>query len=93
MDNALRRIVRGISASTGIPTEGVADALNIGFIKQILDENDKAVPVLKKIGNVNNSKIINQKTTEYIGTTIDVEQKKSESIKNLGNVNEEKDGK
>lgn len=93
MNDALRRLVTGVAASTGVPTEGVADALNIGFIKPILNETDKAAPVAKNLGNVTNSKIIDTETTEYIGTTINEEQKEPRPVKDLGNVNEEKDGK
>lgn len=93
MNDALRRLVTGVAASTGVPTEGVADALNIGFIKPILNETDKAAPVAKNLGNVTNSKIIDTETTEYIGTTINEVQKEPRPVKDLGNVNEEKDGK
>lgn len=92
MDDALRKIVTGIAASTGIPTEGVVDALNIGFIKPILTQEDKDVPIIKEIGNVTNSKIIDTETTEYIGTTIPEDKKEPETITNLGNVNDKKGG-
>ena len=52
MDDALRRIVVGISASTGIPTEGVADTLNVRNIIPYLTEQDKAVAVVKDLGTV-----------------------------------------
>lgn len=92
MDDALRRIVVGISASTGIPASGVADALNIQNIKPFLTEQDRAVAVVKDLGNVTNSKIINTDTTEYIGTVIDDEEHKPEVTTDLGNVNKEKGG-
>jgi len=96
MDDALRRIVTGISASTGIPVKGVTDALNIGFIDPILNEKDLAAPVVQKIGNVNNSRVIDEKTMEYIGEAMDKPEQKVKYIDFLGNVNDdskEKGGK
>ena len=94
MDDALRRIVVGISASTGIPVKGVTDALNIGFIDPILNRQDLDTPIAKNLGNVNNSKIINTQTTEYIGKFTETEEKNPEIVTDLGNVNKiEKGGK
>lgn len=94
MDDALRRIVVGISASTGIPVKGVSDALNIGFIDPILNRQDLDTPIAKNLGNVNNSKIINTQTTEYIGKFTETEEKNPEIVTDLGNVNKiEKGGK
>lgn len=87
MDDALRRLVVGISASTGIPVKGVTDALNIQFIDPIINEKDLATPVLKNIGNVNNSTIKDEKRTEYVGTVITDEQKDPDIVQDLGNVN------
>lgn len=86
MDDALRRIVVGISASTGIPTSKVTDALNIGFIDPILNERDKAAPVVKELGNVTNSKIINTDTTEYIGVVEGDSKESPDIVDDLGNV-------
>ena len=88
MDDALRRIVVGISASTGIPVKGVTDALNIGFINPILNRQDLDTPIAKNLGNVNNSKIINTQTTEYIGKFTETEEKNPEIVTDLGNVND-----
>ena len=88
MDDALRRIVVGISASTGIPVKGVTDALNIGFIDPILNRQDLDTPIAKNLGNVNNSKIINTQTTEYIGKFTETEEKNPEIVTDLGNVND-----
>ena len=88
MDDALRRIVVGISASTGIPVKGVTDALNIGFIDPILNRQDMDTPIAKNLGNVNNSKIINTQTTEYIGKFTETEEKNPEIVTDLGNVND-----
>lgn len=94
MDDALRRIVVGISASTGIPVKGVTDALNIGFIDPILNRQDLDTPIAKNLGNVNNSKIINTQTTEYIGKFTETEVRNPEIVTDLGNVNDiEKGGK
>ena len=94
MDDALRRIVVGISASTGIPVKGVSDALNIGFIDPILNRQDLDTPIAKNLGNVNNSKIINTQTTEYIGKFTETEERNPEIVTDLGNVNKiEKGGK
>ena len=94
MDDALRRIVVGISASTGIPVKGVTDALNIGFIDPILNRQDLDTPIAKNLGNVNNSKIINTQATEYIGKFTETEEKNPEIVTDLGNVNKiEKGGK
>lgn len=94
MDDALRRIVVGISASTGIPVKGVTDALNIGFINPILNRQDLDTPIAKNLGNVNNSKIINTQTTEYIGKFTETEVRNPEIVTDLGNVNDiEKGGK
>ena len=94
MDDALRRIVVGISASTGIPVKGVTDALNIGFIDPILNRQDLDTPIAKNLGNVNNSKIINTQTTEYIGKFTETEERNPEIVTDLGNVNKiEKGGK
>ena len=93
MDDALRRIVVGISASTGIPVKGVADSLNIGFINPILNRQDLDTPIAKDLGNVNNSKIVDSKTTEYIGKFTETEEKNPEIVTDLGNVNDaEKEG-
>ena len=86
MDDALRRIVVGISASTGIPTSKVTDALNIGFIDPILNERDKAAPVVKDLGNVTNSKIINTDTTEYIGVVEGDTNNSQDIVDDLGNI-------
>ena len=92
MDDALRRIVVGISASTGIPVKGVTDALNIGFIDPILNRQDLDTPIAKNLGNVNNSKIINTQTTEYIGKFTEAEERNPEIVTDLGNVNDTKKG-
>lgn len=86
MNDALRKIVVGISASTGIPVKGVTDALNIKFIDPILNERDLAAPVVKDLGNANNSTIVDTKTTEYIGTVIGEEKEENKTISDLGNV-------
>lgn len=86
MDDALRRIVVGISASTGIPTSKVTDVLNIGFIDPILNESDKATAVVKELGNVNNSKIINTDTTEYIGAVEGETNNSQDVVDDLGNI-------
>ena len=86
MDDALRRIVVGISASTGIPTSKVTDVLNIGFIDPILNESDKATAVVKELGNVNNSKIINTDTTEYIGDVEGETNNSQDIVDDLGNI-------
>lgn len=90
MDDALRKIVVGISASTGIPVKGVTSALNLGFIDPILNERDLATPVVKSIGNVNNSRVIDENTMEYIGEAYDKPEVKTEFIDFLGNVNDDK---
>ena len=86
MDDALRRIVVGISASTGIPTSKVTDVLNIGFIDHILNESDKAAAVVKDLGNVTNSKIINTDTTEYIGVVEGETNNSQDIVDDLGNI-------
>ena len=91
MDDALRKIVRGISASTGIPVAGVTDALNIKFIDPIINEEDKAVPVVKNLGNVTNSKVVDTDTMEYIGKVIGSEEPEPKIVTDLGNVNDEKE--
>jgi hypothetical protein len=83
MDDALRRIVTGISASTGIPAKGVVDALDLGFINPILNEADKSAAVVKDLGNANNSKIINTETTEYLGTVVDEKVRSSSNVSKL----------
>lgn len=88
MDDALRRIVVGIAASTTTPTEKVADALNVKFIKPILTEEDKAAPVIKDLGNMNNSKVVDTHTMEYIGE-VDEENKDPKIVNDLGNVNKQ----
>jgi len=55
MDDALRRMVVGISASTGIPAKGVVDSLNIGFLDDVLNGNYNPRGVIKEIGNVNDT--------------------------------------
>ena len=86
MDDALRRIVVGISASTGIPTSKVTDVLNIGFSDPILNESDKAAAVVKNLGNVTNSKIINTDTTEYIGVVEGETNNSQDIVDDLGNI-------
>ena len=92
MDDALRRIVVGISASTGIPVKGVTDSLNIGFIDPILNRQDLDTPIAKDLGNVNNSKIVDSKTTEYIGKFTETEEKNPEIVTDLGNINDTEKG-
>ena len=91
MDDALRKIVVGISASTGIPVKGVTDALNIKFIDPILNERDLAAPVVKDLGNAYNSTIVDAKTTEYIGTVIGDEKAENKVVSDLGNVEDKKE--
>lgn len=89
LDDALRKIVVGIAASTGIPTLGVTDALNIQFIDPILNQKDLDVPVVTKIGNVNNSEILDVTTTKFIGRMIEKQDNEDlEFIDFLGNVND-----
>jgi hypothetical protein len=91
MNDALRRIVVGISASTGIPVKGVTDALNIKFIDPILNERDLAAPVVKDLGNAYNSKVVDTKTTEYIGTVIGEEKEENKVVSDLGNVEDDEE--
>lgn len=87
MDDALRKIIVGISASTGIPAKGVADALNIGDIYEYINKNEMtALPALKEIGNVMNSKVVDVKTMEYIGKVIRTDPEELDIIKDLGKV-------
>ena len=89
MDDALRRIVVGISASTGIPVKGVVDALDVRNIEPLLTQKDWDTPVTKRIGNVNNSTVVDVDTTEYIGEVDDKEKEKPKEIKDLGKVDNE----
>ena len=89
MDDALRRIVTGISASTGIPTNGVADALNVGFLKSVFNEQDLAAPIAKDLGNVTNSKVVSVDTMEYIGKVVGQEEPQPNTITDLGSVDNE----
>jgi hypothetical protein len=91
MNDALRKIVVGISASTGIPVKGVTHALNIKFIDPILNERDLAAPVVKDLGNAYNSKVVDTKTTEYIGTVIREEKEENKVVSDLGNVEDKKE--
>ena len=93
MDDALRKIVVGISASTGIPVKGVTDALNIKFIDPIINEKDMEGLALKEIGNVNNSRIVNEKTMEYLGEVVTDKEKQKEVVTDLGNVEKDKQDK
>ena len=90
MDDALRRIVTGISASTGIPVKGVVDALDLGFINPILNDKDKSVTIVKNLGNANNSKVIDTNTMEHIGKVIGEKPKETGITKDLGNVHNKK---
>ena len=92
LDDALRRIVLGISASTGIPVKGVTDSLNIGFIDPILNEKDLATPVIKDLGNVTNSRVVTKDTMEYMGKVVGEEDYKPQLLIDLGNVNDEEGG-
>ena len=93
MDDALRKIVVGISASTGIPVKGVTDALNIKFIDPIINEKDMEGLALKEIGNVNNSRIVNEKTMEYLGEVVTDKEKQKNVVTDLGNVEKDKQDK
>ena len=93
MDDALRKIVIGISASTGIPVKGVTDALNIKFIDPIINEKDMEGLALKEIGNVNNSRIVNEKTMEYLGEVVTDKEKQKNVVTDLGNVEKDKQDK
>ena len=86
MDDALRRIVVGISASTGIPVKGVVDALDVRNIEPFLTQKDWDTPITKKIGNVNNSKVKDVDTMEYIGEVENEEKEKPTITKDLGKV-------
>lgn len=90
MDDVLRRIVVGISASTGIPPKGVVNALDLGFIDPILNEKDKSVVITKNLGNVNTSKVIDTNTMEHIGKVVGEEPKETGKTKDLGNVHDKK---
>jgi len=89
MDDALRRIVVGISASTGIPVKGVVDALDVRNIEPFLTQKDWDTPVIKNIGNVNNSKVVDTDTMEYIGEVENKEKEKPKDITDLGKVDNE----
>lgn len=92
LDDALRRIVVGISASTGIPVKGVVDALDVRNIEPYLTQQDLDTPVTKKIGNVNNSTVVDVDTMDYIGEVDNKEKEKPTETKDLGKVdNEEKE--
>jgi len=86
MDDALRKIVTGISASTGIPPKKAADALNIGNIYGYLNDKEKATVVTKNLGNAMNSKVVDIDTMEYIGKVEGEEEKERKTTKDLGNV-------
>ena len=86
MDEALRRTVVGISASTGLPVGKVIDALDLGFINPIINEKDKSAPIIKKLGNVSNSKILANGKTEYIGKTDGFDEQEHDILKDLGKV-------
>ena len=62
------------------------NVLNIGFIDPILNESDKAAAVVKDLGNVTNSKIINTDTTEYIGVVEGETNNSQDTVDDLGNV-------
>ena len=91
MDDALRRIVVGVSASTGLSTSKVTDALNLGFVDQILNDEDKSnAAITKDLGTIDNIE------TGYKGTVVGFEEtvngkkriKNYDIVKDLGNVNE-----
>lgn len=86
MDEALRRTVVGISASTGLPVGKVVDALDLGFIDPIINEKDKSVAVVKDLGNASNSKILPNGKTEYIGKTDGFEENEPDIIRDLGKI-------
>lgn len=86
MDEALRRTVVGISASTGLPVGKVVDALDLGFIDPIINEKDKSVSVVKDLGNASNSKILSNGKTEYIGKTNGFEENEPDIIRDLGKI-------
>lgn len=86
MDEALRRTVVGISASTGLPVGKVVDALDLGFIDPIINEKDKSIAVVKDLGNTSNSKILPNGKTEYIGKMDNFEEKEPDIIRDLGKV-------
>ena len=87
LDDALRRMVMGISASTGIPVKGVTDALDIGFIDPIINKNSEGIPVITNLGNVSNSKVISTKNSEFIGEVIGNEHPTPKTVTDLGNIN------
>ena len=91
MDDALRRIVVGISASTGIPAKRVVDALDLGFINPILNEKDKSAAVVKDLGNAMHSSVVDVDTMEYIGKVVGNEPKETGITKDLGNVYDKKE--
>lgn len=66
LDDALRRIVVGVSASTGLPVQGVPDALNIGFIDPIINEKEPPV-VLRDIGTVDSEDKRNPEFIDFLG--------------------------
>ena len=64
LNDSLRRMIIGISASTGIPVDGVPDALNVNFLKSILKSDDvgnvntdipQGTEISKNLGNVNDT--------------------------------------
>lgn len=90
MDDALRRIVVGVSASTGLSTSKTVDALDLGFVSQILNDEDKEdATVVKNLGSVDNAE------NGYKGILVGFEKTVNEStnqdydiIKDLGNIND-----
>jgi hypothetical protein len=66
LDDALRRIVVGVSASTGLPVQGVPDALNIGFIDPIINEKEPQ-GVLRDIGKLDSENKRNPEFIDFLG--------------------------
>ena len=48
---------------------------------------------VKEIGNVNNSRIVNEKTMEYLGEVVTDKEKQKNVVTDLGNVEKDKQDK
>ena len=62
------------------------DALDVRNIEPFLTQKDWDTPITKKIGNVNNSKVKDVDTMEYIGEVENEEKEKPTITKDLGKV-------
>ena len=84
------RLACGDTGSGKLPSE---ETLLQHILLAVAHEKDMEGLALKEIGNVNNSRIVNEKTMEYLGEVVTDKEKQKNVVTDLGNVEKDKQDK